>query len=757
MTYDHSLYRINTIFKFNNDIQALEMYYKLKNEGYNININFENDIYILTIIFKTILTLRRIEEYTFNEEYVYDLTTENHHFHAGVGNLIVHNTDSIFSCYRFRENTVLLNKTTSLYIWKKILLFAKTLIEPFLYDIEKQIFINIFDTYYNDSTIIDMIIPNNLNIDNIILNNNNNILLPLEDRIKLFIKEYIEETYIPWLWTLSELVEKDKTNMFDIKLLQWIEYNLNKYNLLYKNLYNNRKQYLIKPFINELEKIFNHNYFYPNEDIINNFTNSIENFDFYNEIKINRDKLYNINKNLLQNTIKEKWIYSKESKEILKIIHNYLKNIIENYNIKTCNYIINFIINYINNNNNLTSDKISELLIENLKNDTSMNYIFNINKLELYTLSFVNKYINTINNKTLEEILEIYIEKDLNLNFNFDKNNFYEHVINFIKTYMRRLDMSFIENEKYIYYWLQPRRDYNKNKNIIVDIYEGGNSIIDDRTLKYTIKLGQISSDLIKSILPFPHNCEYEKTYWPFVIITKKKYVGNKYENDFNKYKQDFMGIVLKRRDNAPIVKEICSGIIDNLINCRDPIGAKNYTIKCLEDMFNDKYDIKYFLQSKTLKLKESYKDWTKISHVYLADKIMKRDPGNILQSGDRIEYAIIKVNNNYNNKNKLLQGDIIETPDYIKKNNLKIDYLFYLTNQIMNPILQFLELVDKNAYSIFEKFINIHSMNAITKLKNLIVSMNAFKNKNKIRKKNKLNIIKKLLLQLSKKIKYKL
>jgi hypothetical protein len=74
-----------------------------------------------------------------------------------------------------------------------------------------------------------------------------------------------------------------------------------------------------------------------------------------------------------------------------------------------------------------------------------------------------------------------------------------------------------------------------------------------------------------------------------------------------------------------------------------------------------------------------------------------------------------------------------------------------------MNPILQFLELVDKNAYSIFEKFINIHSMNAITKLKNLIVSMNAFKNKNKIRKKNKLNIIKKLLLQLSKKIKYKL
>ena len=28
--------------------------------------------------------------------FVYDLTTENHHFNAGIGNLIVHNTDSVF-------------------------------------------------------------------------------------------------------------------------------------------------------------------------------------------------------------------------------------------------------------------------------------------------------------------------------------------------------------------------------------------------------------------------------------------------------------------------------------------------------------------------------------------------------------------------------------------------------------------------------------------------------------------------------------
>ena len=40
--------------------------------------------------------VRSIRPYTKHEEYVYDLTTDNHHFQAGVGSMIVHNTDSIF-------------------------------------------------------------------------------------------------------------------------------------------------------------------------------------------------------------------------------------------------------------------------------------------------------------------------------------------------------------------------------------------------------------------------------------------------------------------------------------------------------------------------------------------------------------------------------------------------------------------------------------------------------------------------------------
>ena len=253
--------------------------------------------------------------------------------------------------------------------------------------------------------------------------------------------------------------------------------------------------------------------------------------------------------------------------------------------------------------------------------------------------------------------------------------------------------------------WIQPYWVYNKKLskfNNCLKFYQGGYKITDKTCLDLSVDLGILSGELVKSRLPSPHDLEYEKTFWPYIILTKKRYVGNKYEFDKNKYKMNYMGIVLKRRDNSPIVKEVCDGIITRLLNEKSPEQARKFTKKCLKDMFKGKYDMKYFLTSKTLKLKESYKDWTRIAHVVLAERIGKRDPGNKPQSGDRIEYAAVCIENETKNT---LQGDRIETPKFIKEMNLDIDYLFYMKNQIMTPATQFLELVIKNPTKMFDRF----------------------------------------------------
>ena len=57
-------------------------------------------------------------------------------------------------------------------------------------------------------------------------------------------------------------------------------------------------------------------------------------------------------------------------------------------------------------------------------------------------------------------------------------------------------------------------------------------------------------------VIKYPHCLKNMRKHFGLLYyLLKKRYVGNKYEFDHNKYKQTSAGIVLKRRDNASIVK----------------------------------------------------------------------------------------------------------------------------------------------------------------------------------------------------------
>ena len=208
-----------------------------------------------------------------------------------------------------------------------------------------------------------------------------------------------------------------------------------------------------------------------------------------------------------------------------------------------------------------------------------------------------------------------------------------------------------------------------------------GELIFGKNSLPVAIKIGKDVEKNIASIMPYPQKLNYEKCLYPFILFSKKRYVGNLYEMDVEKFKQKSMGIVLKRRDNANIVKKIYGGIINIILNSQDLDKSIRFLREELSDLVNGKADFNDLILSKTLK--SSYKDPTKIAHKVLADRIGIRDAGNKPACNDRIAYIYIK------NPGAKLQGDKIETPEYIKENALEPDYLHYITNQIMKPVLQ--------------------------------------------------------------------
>ena len=204
-----------------------------------------------------------------------------------------------------------------------------------------------------------------------------------------------------------------------------------------------------------------------------------------------------------------------------------------------------------------------------------------------------------------------------------------------------------------------------------------------DITIQLAIECGEIASKFLKA----PHDLEYEKTFDPFLLLSKKRYVGMLYETNINKCKRKSMGIVLKRRDNAPVVKDIYGGIIDIIMKEQDIEKAVVFTKKFLQDIVDEKIPLDKLIITKSLR--EFYKNPESIAHKVLADRIGKRDPGNKPSTGSRIPFVYIQTA-----KNVKLQGDKIEHPNFIKENNLKPDYGFYITNQIMKPVSQIYALV---------------------------------------------------------------
>jgi DNA polymerase elongation subunit (family B) len=187
-----------------------------------------------------------------------------------------------------------------------------------------------------------------------------------------------------------------------------------------------------------------------------------------------------------------------------------------------------------------------------------------------------------------------------------------------------------------------------------------------------------------------PHDFEYDKVFSPFIIFSKKRYVGNKYEESPDDYYQNSMGIATKRRDYAGIVKVIYGGALRILLTERNIEAAANFVRDKLFDLAEGRVSMTQLTMTKSLRAE--YKSPTPPAHKILAQRITARDPGNAPASGDRISFLYVLPP--VGQMASKIQGERIETPAFIKEKKLEVDVKFYMEHQLMNPISQLFALV---------------------------------------------------------------
>ena len=220
-------------------------------------------------------------------------------------------------------------------------------------------------------------------------------------------------------------------------------------------------------------------------------------------------------------------------------------------------------------------------------------------------------------------------------------------------------------------------------------------------TLQEAISLCHKAEEIITAMVfnRFPIEIEYEKTYCPMVYQKKKSYVGKKFEMDDQRWKIDYKGIAVKRRNYCPFVKDVFWSIIYPSINVEKldtgemistNVNGADLAVFVLQKALSDIENVKFEKFIISASLKSSYKN-DNLPHVQMVKRMKERDEGSEPRTGERFGYVVID-----DPKRGVELTERTEDPSYALEHGMKIDYIYYLKQQLEKPITTYMILLGK-------------------------------------------------------------
>lgn len=229
---------------------------------------------------------------------------------------------------------------------------------------------------------------------------------------------------------------------------------------------------------------------------------------------------------------------------------------------------------------------------------------------------------------------------------------------------------------------------------------------------------GKMTSNYKKSGYPCKV-LEYEDTLYPCLFLSKKRYIGYKYvegkdgtiipEGIYCK------GVETERRDFCKFAKDVYSNIINGLIVKRNLEKTLEQFDNDMKSLINKKVSFENFILNKSLS--KDYKTPENQPHLQVNEKKKKRNPGSENRIGERVDFVIVEGPPNSK------MAELAEDPEYVKENNLKLDYEWYCEHQVKEPITRLLGPIKNIPKDLFRRYIgelkrvrlNISSLESFT------------------------------------------
>uniref|UniRef100_A0A8C9T3D3 DNA polymerase n=1 Tax=Scleropages formosus TaxID=113540 RepID=A0A8C9T3D3_SCLFO len=140
-------------------------------------------------------------------------------------------------------------------------------------------------------------------------------------------------------------------------------------------------------------------------------------------------------------------------------------------------------------------------------------------------------------------------------------------------------------------------------------------------TVKDAMDLGREAADWVSTHFTPPIKLEFEKVYYPYLLINKKRYAGLYFSSNSETHdKMDCKGIETVRRDNCPLVANLINTCLQKILIDRDPQGAVEHAKEVISDLLCNRIDISQLVITK--ELTRSAQEYAgKQAHVELAER----------------------------------------------------------------------------------------------------------------------------------------
>lgn len=208
-------------------------------------------------------------------------------------------------------------------------------------------------------------------------------------------------------------------------------------------------------------------------------------------------------------------------------------------------------------------------------------------------------------------------------------------------------------------------------------------------TVPAAFELAERVATETSAIFPDTVVLEFEKVFYPYLLIKRKTYSGLKYEDDPEAPPSlDVKGLAVVRRDNCALVRDVMKQVLNLTMRDNNPSEAFAVVQRAVTGLVEDRIPLGQLQITNSLKADDSYANDAQ-PQLTVVRKMRARKAFDIPRSGDRVPFVITE------DARLPRVSDRAEHPRYVAEHpEVRVDTLYYLKNQLEKRLESILHLL---------------------------------------------------------------